>query len=425
MIRHSATLAINERVSARREAGEEVVHLGFGEAGIPVLPEVVEVLNAAATRNSYGPVVGSVEARESAAGYFTRRGMQSSPEQIIFGPGSKALLYGVLASLDGDLVIPTPCWVTYAAQATLTGRHSIGVPAPAQAGGVPDPDLLQSYLDRARADGANPRIMIVTLPDNPTGTLASRELIRRVCAIAERNNMIIISDEIYRDLEYVPHAHLSPAEVLPERTVVSTGLSKSMALGGWRIGFARLPEGPFGTELMGRLVGVASEVWSSMATPMQSATAYILDEPECVLERVRDSRRLHQRVSEAAYQAFTEAGALCRRPTAAFYLYPDFEPIRTQLQASGITTGAQLCDRLLDHHGIGVLAGEHFGDQPAGLRFRVATSLLYGANHDQRLAALRSDDPASLPWIASALEMLRTGLHQVSEEPTATSAVAV
>lgn len=415
MIRHSATLAINERVSARREAGEEVVHLGFGEAGIPVLPEVVDVLNSAATRNSYGPVVGSVEARESAAGYFGRRGMACQPSQIIFGPGSKALLYGVLASLEGDLVIPTPCWVTYAAQATLTGRRSIGVPAPAEAGGVPDPDLLQDHLDAARADGADPRLLIVTVPDNPTGTHAGAELIRRVCEIAARNDMVIISDEIYRDLQYAPESHLSPAQVLPERTVVTTGLSKSMALGGWRIGFARVPDGRFGKKLMQHLIGVASEVWSSMATPMQAATAYILDEPDPVLRRVNESRRLHRRVSEAAYAAFTEAGAVCRRPTAAFYLYPDFEPKRAQLTVQGITTGEQLCDRLLDRHGIGVLAGAHFGDRPEAFRFRVATSLLYGDSHDQRLAALQSDDPVSLPWISGALSMLRAGLQRITD----------
>jgi aspartate aminotransferase len=83
MIQESATLAINTRIRAKLDAGESVLHLGFGEAGLPVLPAVTEVLASAAGRNSYGPVVGSASAREAAAGYLDRRGLPTDPEQIV------------------------------------------------------------------------------------------------------------------------------------------------------------------------------------------------------------------------------------------------------------------------------------------------------------------------------------------------------
>ena len=97
-----------------------------------------------------------------------------------------------------------------------------------------------------------------------------------------------------------------------------------------------------------------------------------------------------------------EAGAACRPPSGAFYLYPDFA-------GRPFASGAALADDLLDR-GVAVLAGEAFGDDPAALRVRIATSLLYGADDEQRLEALGSEDPAALPWIAAALERLRAAL---------------
>ena len=149
-----------------------MLHLGFGEAGLPVLPSVAERLGAAAGANGYGPVAGSPAVREAAAGYFGRRGLPTSPDRILVAPGSKALLYALLTVLPGDVVLPRPSWVSYAAQAALAGKRVFDVPIAEQAGGVPDPDALRALLSASRADGRLPAILVLTLPDNPTGTLA-------------------------------------------------------------------------------------------------------------------------------------------------------------------------------------------------------------------------------------------------------------
>lgn len=414
MIPHSATLAINEKINLRRSAGRSVIHLGFGEAGLPVLPAIADALASAAGENGYGPVMGSERVREAVAGYFGRRGLPTAAGQVVLAPGSKALLYAALAALPGDVVLPVPSWVTYAAQAELTGKRVVGVPIPAAAGGVPDPDLLEPAVAAARAAGADPRILVLTLPDNPTGTSAGADLVRQVCELAERHDLTIVSDEIYRDLTFDPDQHLSPAALLPERTVVTGGLSKSMALGGWRIGFARTPDGAAGRTLTEHIVGIASEVWSSLAAPMQVAAAFALDESPVVTDHLAASRRLHAAVVKAVHGVFIRAGAHCRPPDAAFYLYPDLEPLRPVLAERGIDTGAALAGHLLDEHGVAVLAGEHFGDDVKALRFRVATSLLYGRTTEQRWAALRSADPVSLPWIADALNQLAAALAALS-----------
>lgn len=413
MTMHSATLAINETLQARRAAGETVLHLGFGEAGLPVPGAVAEALSGAAGRNGYGQVAGSAEARESAAGWFSRRGLATGPEQILFAPGSKPLLFALLAALPGDVVLPSPSWVSYAAQAALLGKRTIGVPIPAEAGGVPDPRRLEAALRDARAAGAAPGVLVLTVPDNPTGTVAGAARLRDVCDIADRYGLAVVADEIYGELVYDGRAP-SASSFLPERTIITTGLSKSMALGGWRIGFARVPDSPWGEHVLPGLVGVASEIWSSLAAPQQAAAAYVLDDPPEVLEHIDRARKLHATVAHAVHAEFTRAGALCRPPEAGFYLYPDFEPVRPRLERRGVDGGAALAHALLAGHGVGVLAGEAFGDAPGGLRVRVATSLLYGESPDQRWQALDSATPLSLPWIAASLEQLRAALDALT-----------
>jgi aspartate aminotransferase len=384
-----------------------VLHLAFGEAGLPLLDSVAERLAKAAGRTSYGSVVGSPEARAAAAGWYERRGLPTTPEQIVFAPGSKPLIYALLTVLPGDVVIPQPSWVSYAAHAALAGKRVIKVPIGAVAGGAPDPDALEDTLAR---DCTGAGILVLTLPDNPTGTQPPPDLVERVCAIAERYGLLIVADEVYRDLTHDVDAFRSPADFAPERSFVTNGLSKNMALGGWRIGFARMADGALGEEARQAVAGVAGAVWSALAAPMQDVAAFVLDEPDEVVERIAQSRALHRAVTMAAYERVSAAGIDCRPPSGAFYLYPDFERKREALARHGVTTGLELAEHLLERHGVGVLAGEAFGDEPGGLRVRMATSLLYGSSDDERLQALNADDPTQLPWIARALGRLGDAL---------------
>ncbi|MEU6792660.1 pyridoxal phosphate-dependent aminotransferase [Nonomuraea wenchangensis] len=402
----SATLAANEDIERRRRAGERVLHLAFGEAGLPVHPALRDRLAAASEHNGYGPVAGAAGLRESAAGYWDRRGLPTDPELVVCGPGSKSLLYGLLLAIGGDIVLPMPSWVSYAAQADLVGSRPVLVPAPPGEGGVPDPERVAAEVRAARASGRTVSSVLVTLPDNPTGRLASPESVARLVEVARELDLTIISDEIYRDLVHdAALPYTSPADLAPERTVITTGLSKSLALGGWRIGVARLPTGAH--ALRGKLLAVASEIWSAPAAPVQEAAAYAFGEPEELVERVDLSRRLHGTLARAVHARFAAAGARVPEPQGGFYLYPDLG----HLGAGG---SAELTKLLLEEHGIGVLPGHAFGDDPAAARVRVAVSLLYGASPEQRMTALTSDDPLRLPWIADSLDHLSHGLASLA-----------
>jgi aspartate aminotransferase len=403
----SATLAVNESIRRLIEEGRPILHLAFGEAGLPVPAEVVDALTRGAPDNGYGPVAGAPYARAAAAGWFGRRRLPTEPDQIVIAPGSKALLWALLAVLPGDVVLPQPSWVSYAAQAALAGKRVWGVPIAADGpGGVPDPAAFEDTLARAAREGARPGVVVVTLPDNPTGTVPDGDAVRRTVEIAERHGLSVISDEIYRDLAHEPGEVRSPAEYLPDRTYVTSGLSKNMALGGWRIGFVRFPEGPTGREAREALIGLASEVWSSAPAPMQHVAAHVLGEPPGIVEHIARSRRLHRAVTIAAHRRLAAAGISCRPPGGGFYLYPDFEPVRPRLADRGVDGADALATHLLERFGIGVLSGAAFGDDPAALRCRIATSLLYGDTADQRREALAAEEPAELPWIKSSLDRL-------------------
>jgi aspartate aminotransferase len=419
----SATLAANEALDARRRRGERVLPLAFGEAGVPVAPVLRDALATASHQNAYGPVAGSFELRSAAAGYWARRGLPTAPDDVVCGPGSKALLYGLLLNLGADVAIPRPSWVSYAAQASLTGIRPVYVPIVPGQGGVPDPDLLSAAVASARRDGRRIGAVIVTLPDNPTGTLARPDTIRSLCSVAERHDLLIISDEIYRDLTHAGDDFLSPAEVAPDRTVITSGLSKNLALGGWRLGVARLPGGvprgsgvvPRGSALRDALLATCSEIWSAPAAPVQAAATLAFEEPAEITSRVARSRHLHGTIARAVASLLLAAGAAVAPPQGAFYLYPDFAAYRRGLlRRYAVRTSADLAGLLLRGYGVGVLRGSAFGDPADALRLRVATSRLYGEADWQQEAALAAEDPAALPWIADSLAWLEQALAEIT-----------
>jgi aspartate aminotransferase len=282
------------------------------------------------------------------------------------------------------------------------------VPTAPGEGGIPDPGALAAAASAAAAAGQPIRSVIVTLPDNPTGRAASPATVTALCQVAAAHQLVIISDEIYRDLVHDPATPvLSPAQAAQEQTVITTGGSKNLALGGWRIGVARMPDGPFGRWLRRALLGVASEIWSAPAAPIQQAAALAFTEPPAIAGRIAASRALHAQVAAAVAARCASAGLLVPAPQAGFYVYPDFGPWRDHLRdRHQVATSAALARLLLNRYGVATLPGSAFGEPPAALRLRLATALLYGDSPQQQEAALAAPDPTTLPWIAAALTQL-------------------
>lgn len=406
MSEKSATLAINEQMQEYVRNGVPVINLGFGEAGLPVLPVLRDLVAAHSALNAYPAVQGAVSTRRAIAGYFQRRSIPADADLCLLAPGSKAILYGLLASIPGDLVLARPSWVSYAAQAEHLHKNVIWCQAPASAGGIPDPQLLPSVLEEARRSGFDPRVMILTSPDNPSGTVASAEQLRALATTAESQDLVVISDEIYRDLAYDQAGYTSVAELIPDRTVVTTGLSKSLALGGWRLGVARFPATADGQALHDRFIALASELWSGTSILLEPVVEYAFNEYPDVVRRITRSRHLHSTVSHAIYQIFRDAGAAVREPTGGFYLYPNLAGTGLARRLGAHTDG-QLSATLMDRFRIATLPGSAFGDLPERIGLRIVTSMLYGISDEQRLATLDAGDPLSRPSVSQGLERIR------------------
>lgn len=416
----SATLAAEELLTRRRLAGADVLSMASGEIGLPVQPTIRDRLADAAGHIAYGPVVGSLELRTAAAGYFERRGLPTGPELIVAGPGSKPLLFATVIAAAGDVIVPVPSWVSYAAHAQLAGRSVLRVPIRPGQGGVPDPARLATAVTRSRRAGGNPRLVVVTVPDNPTGNVADEAVLAELAEVARELDLLILSDEIYTDLVYDGRSSVSPARLAPERTIVTTGLTKNLAVGGWRTGVARLPAGDVGLpaaepQLADRLRSIASQIWSSPPAPIQVAAAYAFDEPPAIREWVGASRRLHGIVARAVAELFRAAGAELDPVRATCYLYPSFAPVRKELaRRHDVHNAVELSRLLLERHGVGVIAGPEFGERAGSLRLRASTSQLYGSTDIERSAALHAKNPLTVPWIARSLDRLAEVLSDLT-----------
>ena len=418
----SPTLDINEAIAARRAAGRNIIHLGFGEAAMPLHPRLREALEATAARTSYAPVLGIQPLREAIAEYLRReRDLDAGPDRIIVGPGSKPLLYILLQSLEGDLLLPAPSWVSYAPHARLAGRKVIPVATDPADFHRLTPQALAAAHARARHNGADPRILVVNTPSNPTGGMFAREDVEAMAAWARGAGVTIISDEIYAELAHGWRPHTSPAASYPEGTIITGGLSKGFAAGGWRLGYALLPAGRDGAALLSALRALASEIWSSAATPIQEAATLAFLPDDDLRTHVRRSAQLYSYATSRLHAGLIALGVPCPRPAGAFYLYPDFAPWRTVLAEHGVTTGQALAHHLLDEWDVATLPGSAFGDAPDALRLRLATSLLFqpqsASTPEQREAAqwsllahadvldredARTSDALPLPMLARA-----------------------
>ena len=375
----SATLAMNEAVAARRAAGHDnIIHLGFGEASFPLHPLLAEALARAARSTGYAPVLGLPKLRAAIADYLGRtRGLSFSSDCIAVAPGSKPLLYALVQLLEGDVLLPTPSWVSYAPHARLARRRVYLVETYPHDHHRLTPDALTTALERAQHEGADPRILIVNSPSNPTGSMFSREDTEAIANWSREHSITIISDEIYAELAHGWREHVSPARFYPEGCIVTGGLSKAYSAGGWRLGYAAIPPGEAGKRLMSSLQALASEIWSSASTPIQEAAITAYSANAELTAYVQSCARLHGYTTSRLYETLVRLGADCPRPAGGFYLYADFAPWRSTLERHGITTGDQLARFLLDEWDVATLPGTAFGDRPDALRLRVATSMLY------------------------------------------------
>ncbi|MEU6296076.1 aminotransferase class I/II-fold pyridoxal phosphate-dependent enzyme [Streptomyces erythrochromogenes] len=378
------------------------------QPGLPVLAELISVLGAAAGRSSPQPPGGGPSLREAACRYWGRRGLATSPENVAAGPGAPALLLALIGAYGGDVMLPRPCPAWWTPQVRLLGRRAYHVPTPAECGGVPDPYALLETVRRVRAEGGDPRVLLLSVADDPTATVPPPELVREACEAAESAGLFVVSDESWRDTVHRPHDDLvlSPAEMLPERAAVLVDLSGAHLPAGWPAAVVRFPGTPHGARLRAGTLDVLTATGAMVAGPVAGAAAHALDEPDAVAARAYAAARLHGLVAAAAHREIRAAGALARPPQAGRHLYADLTPLRAGLARHGVGDAMELEDWLGARLGAPTPGGQRFADELGALRVRLSTGPLLGATPEERLAVLTARDPLALPHVRSSLDLL-------------------
>ncbi|WP_105970127.1 aminotransferase class I/II-fold pyridoxal phosphate-dependent enzyme [Streptomyces geranii] len=376
--------------------------------GLPVLPELAAVLAAAADRPGAQPTGGGPALLDAACGYWARRGLPADPDRVVAAPGAPALLLALTAAIGGDVLVPRPCAAWWAPQIRALGRSVFHVGTPAECGGVPDPYAFLETVRRVRAEGGDPRLLVLSVADDPTATVAPPELLHETVEVAAAEGLHLVSDETWRDTLHRPHdtVLLSPAEMLPDKVTVVTDLCGALLPAGWPAALARFPANPAGDALRARVLDVLTALGARIAEPVAAAAAYALGEPEPVTERLTAAVRLHARVAVAVHRAVTAAGCLARPPRAGRHLYVDLGPLRTALGAHGVGDAQELEDHLTARLGMPAPGGHRFGDDLEALRVRLATDALLGDTPGERAQSLRSPEPLELPHVRRALTLV-------------------
>lgn len=365
----SATIAINQRSKQLQQFGRVVYRLGLGQSPFPVPMPVVDGLKLHAREKDYLPSEGLPALREAVAGFHRRKdGLEVRAQDVLIGPGSKELMFLLQLVYYGELIVATPCWVSYIPQATIIGRRVSLIHTNFEGGWRVSAEMLERHCE-GEEDEYRPRILILNYPGNPEGSSYSATDLEELAQVARKFHVVLLSDEIYGQLHH-DGQHVSAARFYPEGTIVSSGLSKWCGAGGWRLGTFTFPAEM--DWLLKAMAAVASETYTSVSAPIQHAAVHAFQGGIRIERYLWHARRILSALGTQCAEMLKNAGARIHSPVGGFYLFPDFSPFAERLAARGITTSAQLCEKLLTDTGVAILPGVAFGRPDNELTARLA-----------------------------------------------------
>jgi len=365
-LRQSPTIAMGDRVSTLKASGQKIIGLQVGDPDFatpqPILDVAIKALQDGLTH--YGPSRGFLDLRQAAASKLSRdHGISYDPQtEILITHGGIHAYYLAMQSIlnpGDDVLVPDPSWGTHVNMATMLRCNVIRVPAPADNGFIP---YFESW-DKALTPKT--RVIVLNYPSNPTGAYPTREYLQKLQGFAAANNLWIINDAVYENLYYGEKPTSAAVfDGAKERTVLVNSLSKTYAMTGWRVGFLAAPE-----RVIENALKAGQNSITCLAPFIQKAAAFALTDPQ-IQRAVEDMRTAYTRRRETVMQISRELESekiLVTPPQGAFYFFLDLRPLKM--------TSLEICERILEEAGVGLVPGSAFGEQGEGfVRMTIAAS---------------------------------------------------
>jgi aspartate/methionine/tyrosine aminotransferase len=365
-LRQSPTVAMADRILALKASGRKIIGLQVGDPDFPTPPAVLEVAFQAmqAGLTHYGPSQGYPELRRAAARKLERdHGLFYDPDtELLVTHGGIHAYYLALQSIlnPGDeVLVPDPSWGTHANMATMLRGQVVRVPAPAENGFIPH---LESW---EKAWTPKTRVIVLNYPSNPTGAYPTPQYLQQLQDFAASHHLWIVSDAVYENLYYGEKpTSVAAFEGAKGRTLLVNSLSKTYAMTGWRVGYLAAPEAVIENALKAGQNSI-----TCVAPFVQKAAAFALTDP-AVQQAAAEMRRAYARRRELVLRLAHELEServLVTAPQGAFYFFLDFRRLKM--------TSLEICERILEEAGVGLVPGSGFGAQGEGfIRMTIAAS---------------------------------------------------
>ncbi|CDI49393.1 pyridoxal phosphate-dependent aminotransferase [Clostridium tetani] len=354
----SVTLAITAKANEMKKDGIDVVGFGAGEPDFNT-PENIQNAAIRAMKEGhtkYTPVSGVVELKEAIVNKFKKENnLIYKPSQIIVSTGAKqciANLFMAILNPGDEVLISTPYWVSYPELVKLAD----GVPVFVDC--KKENDYKYSIDELEKKVSSKTKAIIISSPNNPTGSIYYKEELRDIAEFCKKHNLIILSDEIYEKLIYGHNKHISIASLNEDaynRTVVINGVSKTYAMTGWRIGYAAGP---------GNIIKLMNNIQSHMTSNPNSIAQYaaleaLTGEQEFINSMVGEFEKRRNYMVEKINSI---NGIECIEPKGAFYMFADINKvIGKKINGEEIKNSVDFCEKLLELYKVAVVPGVAFG----------------------------------------------------------------
>jgi len=370
-IKPSPTLTVSALAKQMKAEGKDVINFGVGEPDFNTPDYIKEAAKQALDDNftRYTAAAGIPELRNAIVEKLrVDNGLDYSADQILVSPGAKASIIHILLAIcdpRDEVVIPSPYWVSYTSQVEMVDGHPILLPTNMST----NFKITAKQLEEALNSLSNPKALILNSPNNPTGSVYSEEDLLGIAEVCAKNDIFIISDEIYEKLIYDGEKHVSIASLSPEvkeKTIVINGVSKAYAMTGWRLGYAAGP-----LEVIKYASRIQSHTTSNVNSMTQKAALVALREDDGSIERMR--QQFEKRRNFLVEGLNSIPNIKCTLPKGAFYAMPDIS-FYLQNNSKNITSSADLCTYILKNNLVAIVPGSAFGANNY-VRFSYANSM--------------------------------------------------